>query len=186
MYSEKLKQLIKDKVPLKFRIKDEQQSKELQEFLFAMDVGWGRWKEITYVDSPFLFVGDQLDQMGKYRLLHAPVTEIFDSYPAQEFDLKHDCLAEEIPIARTSVVTDGVISVTNNGGLAQEDEKKKCCANCAHFDWEYPPLYSVGGWSIPYCYRYPKPKQLKYEAPEFGTKPTIIQHVCGEHEFKEE
>ncbi len=40
MYSEKLKELIKLKTPLKFRIRNKQQSKELQKILFGLGVGW--------------------------------------------------------------------------------------------------------------------------------------------------
>jgi len=94
MYSKKLKQLVKDKVPLKFRIKDEQQSKELQKFLFALDIGWATGsKEIKYLSKPYLF----LDKFWvfDYSLFHGDDGCTSCDNNPKEFDLKNDCLVDD-------------------------------------------------------------------------------------------
>lgn len=109
MRSEKLKQLIKDKVPLKFRIKDEQQSKELQDFMFAMDITWeeGEFGKSlpSYQEKPYIFVGKKTYKFGiickelfskTYNIMWDDSKEFFEeSIDYKEFDLENDCLVEE-------------------------------------------------------------------------------------------
>lgn len=89
MYSEKLKKLIQDKTPLKFRIKDEQQSKELQDFLFCCKRRWDNWIVGVYcnLDSLFLSIDDEF-------IYWIEDSSAFDNNENQEFDLKNDCLVE--------------------------------------------------------------------------------------------
>ncbi len=92
-----LKQLIEAKTDLKFRIKDEQQSKELQEFFFALDVYWHYgdkqlWdlKERNLISSFY----------GKKYCLLCDNEDDFIRNDAQAFDLENDCLVEEETIKR--------------------------------------------------------------------------------------
>lgn len=95
MYSEKLKQLIKDKTPLKFRVKSEQQSRELQNFLFALDVDWGFGDPSVpmYTDEPFLFYNDS--SLNGLTWVGASQENHFNQNKVKEFDLTNDCLVEE-------------------------------------------------------------------------------------------
>lgn len=96
MHSEKLKQLVKDKVPLKFRIKNEQQSKELQDFFFALDVFWKDGdRNVSETNKEFLFLGD--DSNNRYYLTMCDNNEscCWLRSKCKEFDLENDCLVEE-------------------------------------------------------------------------------------------
>lgn len=94
-YSETLKKLIEQKVDLKFRVTPEW-SKKLQEFLFTLNVPWGRWsdgKEFTvqFVDENFLWASSK-----RYCITsESSDEEWFFSTPDQEFDLEKDCLVEK-------------------------------------------------------------------------------------------
>lgn len=91
MYSEKLKKLVLDKTPLKFRIKDAQQSKEFQEFLFALNVNWGsNEKEIQSINTKFLYYDP------KYNHITRGDSEFnFIDHENSEFCLENDCVIEE-------------------------------------------------------------------------------------------
>lgn len=104
MRSEKLKQLVKDKVPLKFRIKDEQQFKELKDFLYALEV------DLLDNDSYELMYHDALDDLHYPIFIITGITgffyymkefhdkseeHLFHDSKNEEFDLENDCLVEE-------------------------------------------------------------------------------------------
>lgn len=97
MYSEKLKKLIEAKTPLKFRVTS-QQSKELQEFLFALDIEWQSGnKNILCCYSKFIFLEE-----GGWNKAYCITQEIdnyeyFKNHKAKAFDLEHDCLVEDLP-----------------------------------------------------------------------------------------
>ncbi len=102
MRSETLKQLVKDKVSLKFRIKDEQQSRELQNFFFAQGVGWFNGdNSIKGEDSKYIFIDNiyPYDRPYDYsisRLVAGDKNEKeFNTEPHKEFDLINDHLIEE-------------------------------------------------------------------------------------------
>jgi hypothetical protein len=93
-YSETLKKLIEQKVNLKFRIKDEQQSKELQEFLFSLGVFWrDDCEKLIYLNHPFLWASGK---GCEFAITSEPDDEAwFRGSSAQEFDLEKDCLVEK-------------------------------------------------------------------------------------------
>ena len=95
MRSEKLKKLIKNKVPLKFRIKSEEQSKELQDFLFSHSIYWVDGDKIVCETHwTFLFLG--YDDDYYLTLCHEDVEDCcFKPFEGKEFDLANDCLVEE-------------------------------------------------------------------------------------------
>ena len=108
MYLKNLHKLIKEKADLKFRIKDEEQSKAFQEMLFAMDVPWrGGNIERCYLDRKFLYYLDRkflyLDNEnafgvpGDYNLMGSTFDseEYFNEHENKEYDLENDCLVEE-------------------------------------------------------------------------------------------
>ena len=94
MRSEKLKQLVKDKVPLKFRINCPSQSRELQDFFFALDVGWAydSAKILMHLDKSFLFYRS----CGVNGLTQSNIDDIwFYDRELKEFDLANDRIIEE-------------------------------------------------------------------------------------------
>lgn len=108
MRSEKLKQLVKDKVPLKFRINCPSQSRELQDFMFALGVMWATdadWalSSINKEEEPYLFCDSERYMDGvllgglssKYAITWDDETEIFEKSGSKEFDLINDRLIEE-------------------------------------------------------------------------------------------
>lgn len=106
MYSEKLKKLVQDKIPLKFRIKDEQQSKELQEFLFTLGFGWvsafyernekkiieDKHKIVWCTDKPFLYFRQYISSGDIFFIRWDDDPENFENDKILEFDLENDCL----------------------------------------------------------------------------------------------
>jgi len=113
MYSEKLKKLVEAKTELKFRIKSPEQSKELQDFFFTMDVCWiSRDKKVKKTDDPFIYLTNYddpfiyltnyddpfiyLTNYEECNYIHTHyTTDYFSSHSAKEFDLENDCLVEE-------------------------------------------------------------------------------------------
>jgi len=93
MRSEKLKQLVKDKVPLKFRINCPSQSRELQDFMFALDVGWAYdgAKVLQHLDASFLFYR-AYDVNG---LIQSSDDSDFYNREAKEFDIINDRIIQE-------------------------------------------------------------------------------------------
>ena len=110
MRSEKLKQLVKERVNLKFRIKDAQQFKEIQDFMFALDVFWvEEEKECLYLDEKidFLTIDNRYDNI--YALICVPDSSDssessdladkeserwFKELSIKEFSIDEDCLVE--------------------------------------------------------------------------------------------
>lgn len=72
--------------PMKFRVKDEEHSKMIQQALFELgpDVGWAmeRSKEARYAGFPYLY----LEADGK--LLHGSIESTFQDDPADEYQVE--------------------------------------------------------------------------------------------------
>lgn len=104
MRSEKLKQLVKDKVPLKFRIKNEKQFKELREFMYALDV-FLKGETFDYLDKNILAEGGEafylfssIDDFEKYSMSICVRNHdwcCFSKKEGKEFDIINDYLIEE-------------------------------------------------------------------------------------------
>ncbi len=98
VYAKNLIDLILTGVNLKFRIKDEQQSKELQEMFFTLGAcGYGGANPYTYAASsnPF-YLHCKTDKCGNYVITWSEGTEeYFNSLPSKEYDLENHCLVEE-------------------------------------------------------------------------------------------
>ncbi len=92
-----LKKLIEDKIPLKFRIKDERHDREFQEFMFTLDVGWlntGKCFYSTNYPTTISFGAFYPDQPSKVSLF-------FNGISSEKFfDFANDCLVEEKTIKR--------------------------------------------------------------------------------------
>lgn len=91
-----LKKLVEGKTTtLKFRIKDAQQSKELQELLFALDVSWSPHCDnfqYRHFHLEHLAIAVNFDRVYLYYLYD---DAMFDRLSSKEFDLENDCLVEE-------------------------------------------------------------------------------------------
>ncbi|KKL69395.1 hypothetical protein LCGC14_2115400 [marine sediment metagenome] len=104
MRSEKLKQLVKDKVPLKFRIKNEKQFKELREFMYALDV-FLKGETFDYLDKDILAEGGEafylfssIDDFEKYSMSICVRNHdgcCFSKKEAKEFDIINDRIIQE-------------------------------------------------------------------------------------------
>ncbi len=109
---------------MKFRVKDEEHSKQIQEHLFSLGYRWiGNRNAVVYTDSSFLFTNN------KGRLTQDYSIAFGEKHPYTEYQLKETksySLEEVKPIK--SIVTLGVdlnVEVTVNGEKISLKELKE-------------------------------------------------------------
>ena len=99
---------------MKFRVKDEEHSKQIQEHLFSLGYKWlGRCKDVMHVNKPYLFT--QTDR----RITQTDRESCFDDPDYIEYQLKETksySLEEVKPIKSIATLSVGLnVEVTVNG-----------------------------------------------------------------------
>ncbi len=122
MRSEKLKKLINDKTPLKFKftINEHQESQELQDFMFASGIGWLEEQhfELRALRKPMI-ITETID--GTYCMRRYMSEERFNDDKKQTFHIYHDCLVEEEKEEEKSVTIELPFLYVNGANLSPVD-----------------------------------------------------------------
>ncbi|KKN70243.1 hypothetical protein LCGC14_0432680 [marine sediment metagenome] len=95
MRSEKLKQLIKDKVDLKFRIKDEKELIELLDFAFTLNLNWVEPDASPFLSKVKFIYFEHFNNIYSIRYDDEHSREKFLLYENKEFSIDNDRLIEE-------------------------------------------------------------------------------------------
>ena len=107
-----------NKVPMKFRVRDEQHSKEIQEKLFEMGFSWGGLYKITqYCSMPFLFAEDKFITYDV-----GPDSDYFDDHNDEEYVLLDgEFVASSLaPVVPAANVSEEAVHVSDKGAVKSD------------------------------------------------------------------